>query len=88
MATTGDETSLAVSDLGFLDLCSMESHRFRVRDVLLFISGVRLDPLTCDIGNSDRVTFVTLTFTTQKSLTQPPRLLRACVLVPRPLHSE
>lgn len=74
---SGDNTSLAVSDLGFLDFywllrpgeycSSTESHRFRLCDVLLFIGGVRLYPLTCDIGNLDRVTFVTLTFITQKS---------------------
>jgi hypothetical protein len=35
--------------------------------VQLFIGNNRLDPLTCDLADLNRVTFVTLTFTTQKN---------------------
>jgi hypothetical protein len=76
-ALHGDEISLAVSDLGFMaffwllrpgEYCSSsESHPFRLCDVQLFIGNDRLNPLTCDLADLDRVTFVTLTFTTQKN---------------------
>jgi hypothetical protein len=76
-ALHNDQTSLAVSDLSYMaffwllrpgEYCSSsESHPFRLCDVQLFIGNDRLDPLTCDIADLDRVTFVTLTFTTQKN---------------------
>jgi hypothetical protein len=33
----------------------------------LYFASDRLDPLTCDLANLNRVAFVTLTFTTQKN---------------------
>ena len=76
-ALHGDAISLAVSDLSYMaffwllrpgEYCSSsESHPFRLCDVQLFIGNTRLDPLTCDLADLDRVTFVTLTFTTQKN---------------------
>jgi hypothetical protein len=76
-ALHGDATSLAVSDLSFAafywllrpgEYCSSsESHPFRLCDVQLFIGEQRLDSCTCALADLDRVTFVTLTFTTQKN---------------------
>jgi hypothetical protein len=76
-AFKGDQISLAVSDLSYLaffwllrpgEYCSSsDSHPFRLRDVQLFIGNARLDPLTCALADLARVTFVTLTFTTQKN---------------------
>jgi hypothetical protein len=76
-ALHGDQISLAVADLSYMaffwllrpgEYCSStESHPFRLCDVQLFIGNARLDPLTCDLADLDRITFVTLTFTTQKN---------------------
>jgi len=76
-ALHGDDISLAVADLGYMaffwllrpgEYCSSsDSHPFRLQDVQLFINSVRIDPLTCDPAGLARVTFVTLTFTTQKN---------------------
>ncbi len=76
-ALHGDEISLAVSDLSYMaffwllrpgEYCSSsESHPFRLCDVQLFIGDHRLDPLTCDLADLNRITFVTLTFTTKKN---------------------
>jgi hypothetical protein len=49
---------------------STESHPFRLCDVQVFIGNDRLDPLACDLADLadlNKVTFVTLTFTTQKN---------------------
>jgi hypothetical protein len=73
----GDQISLAVSDLSYMaffcilrpgEYCSStDSHPFRLCDVQLYIGNDRLDPLTCALDDLDPVTFVTLTFTTQKN---------------------
>jgi hypothetical protein len=43
------------------------SHPFRLCDLQLFIGQQRIDPLTCSLADLNRVTFVTMTFTTQKN---------------------
>jgi hypothetical protein len=73
----GDVISHAVSDLSYMvffwplrpgEYCSSsESHPFRLCDVLLFIDYDRLTPLTCVLADLNYVTFITLTFTTQKN---------------------
>jgi len=72
-----DAISLAVADLSYIayfwllrpgEYCSSsESHPFRLCDTQLFIGNVRISPITCDLADLDRVSFVTLTFTTQKN---------------------
>jgi hypothetical protein len=76
-ALHGDVTSLAVSDLSFAafywllrpgEYCSSsKSHPFRLCDVQLFIGEQCLDPCNCALVDLDRVTFVSLTLTTQKN---------------------
>lgn len=76
-ALHNDDVSLAVSDLSYMaffwllrpgEYCSSsESHPFRLCDVQFFIGNQRIDPLTCALADLHRVTFVTLTFTTQKN---------------------
>jgi hypothetical protein len=72
-----DDISLAVSDLSYMaffwllrpgEYCSgTNSHPFRLCDLQLFIGQQRIDPLTCSLADLNRVTFVTMTFTTQKN---------------------
>jgi hypothetical protein len=73
----GDQIRFAVSDLNYMaflwllrsgECCSStESDPFCFCDVQLFIGNDRLDPFVCDLANLDRVTFVTLTFTSPKN---------------------
>ena len=51
---------------------------FRLRDVSLWAADVPIDPLTCPLSVLDTVTFIALTFTTQKNGVRGERVGHSC----------